>query len=72
MSSEEMRMELEAFVNAGLREGWGGWPLKVETGRTRTFARSWSATPAGAWRIGRDRRISLGLHDRFAVLTSLC
>jgi len=31
VSSEEMRVELEAFVNMGLREGWGGWPLKEET-----------------------------------------
>jgi hypothetical protein len=26
MSSEEMRTELEVFVNQGLREGWRGWP----------------------------------------------
>jgi len=26
MSSEEMRIELEIFVNQGLREGWRGWP----------------------------------------------
>ena len=32
MSSEEMRIELEAFVNAGLQEGWGGWPLKDGSG----------------------------------------
>ncbi len=30
MSSEEMRIELERFVNTGLREGWHGWPLKAE------------------------------------------
>jgi len=29
MSSEEMRIELESFVNTGLREGWRGWPLKA-------------------------------------------
>ena len=28
MSSEQMRIELEAFVNIGLQEGWRGWPLK--------------------------------------------
>ncbi len=26
MSSEEMRTELEVFVNQGLQEGWRGWP----------------------------------------------
>jgi hypothetical protein len=31
MSAEEMRTELEMFVNEGLREGWGGWPLKQES-----------------------------------------
>jgi hypothetical protein len=30
MSSEEMRIELESFVNTDLREGWRGWPLKAE------------------------------------------
>lgn len=30
MSSEEMRIELESFVNQGLQEGWGGWPPKRE------------------------------------------
>ncbi len=36
MSSEEMRVELEAFVNTGLQEGWGGWPLKEETRMNQT------------------------------------
>ena len=26
MNPEEMRAELEIFVNRGLREGWRGWP----------------------------------------------
>ena len=26
MSSEEMRTELEIFVNQGLQQGWRGWP----------------------------------------------
>lgn len=28
MSAEEMRSDLEAFVNRGLSEGWSGWPMK--------------------------------------------
>ncbi len=28
MDSEEMREELEFFVNQGIEEGWNGWPLK--------------------------------------------
>jgi len=39
MSSEEMRSELEVFVNQGLREGWRGWPRhnsRGSCGTTRT------------------------------------
>jgi len=28
MSAEDMRIELETFVNQGLQEGWRGWPMK--------------------------------------------
>jgi hypothetical protein len=28
MSSEEMRVDLESFVNQGLAQGWLGWPVK--------------------------------------------
>lgn len=73
MSSEEMRTELEKFVNTGLREGWTGWPLKVETCTEGRFAREWSAAPAGAWLrrrrgLGRAARVEGGL----APLHSLC
>jgi len=37
MSSEEMRIELEIFVNEGLREGWRGWPR--HDGQTRPAGR---------------------------------
>ena len=36
MSSEEMRTELEIFVNEGLREGWRGWPRHDSRGFHRT------------------------------------
>jgi len=56
MSSEEMRVELEAFVNAGLQEGWRGWPLKEESRVSRT-----SDLPLYARRVaihrGSDRRL---------------
>ena len=28
MNAEEMRVELESFVNQGLEQGWCGWPPK--------------------------------------------
>ena len=36
MSSEEMRTELEIFVNQGLQEGWRGWPRHDSRGIQRT------------------------------------
>ena len=30
MSSEELRLDLESFINKGLKEGWRGWPVKKE------------------------------------------
>jgi hypothetical protein len=53
MSSEEMRIELEAFVNAGLREGWHGWPLKGQTGMRPAMHSRWYAAVGGT-----DRRDS--------------
>ncbi len=41
MSSEEMRIELERFVNTGLQEGWTGWPLKVGACVERRLAGQW-------------------------------
>jgi hypothetical protein len=38
MSSEEMRTELEIFVNRGLREGWRGWPRHDSRGSRRTIS----------------------------------
>jgi hypothetical protein len=49
MSSEEMRVELESFVNAGLREGWRGWPLKEETSTGRISNLPLRGKMAGFW-----------------------
>ncbi len=59
MSSEEMRNELEAFVNTGLREGWRGWPLK-EANPTQVLracvepVRFWCRPRAG-WMLASSR-----------------
>lgn len=37
MSSEEMRTELEIFVNQGLQEGWRGWPRHDSRASHRTI-----------------------------------
>lgn len=54
MSSEEMRTELEIFVNEGLREGLRGWPLKSEIQKGRSGVAS-----LRVWRGGRSKPASL-------------
>ncbi len=49
MSSEEMRTELEIFVNEGLREGWRGWPLKSGTQEARPCGNRPNVTSLRLW-----------------------
>jgi hypothetical protein len=73
MSSEEMRIELERFVNTGLQEGWTGWPLKVGACVTCRLAGQWSVAPASAWLCHHDGRVCpVGMENMFASLHSLC
>ena len=44
MSSDEMRVELESFVNEGITQGWHGWPLKYQFGRQNEAAGRFGAT----------------------------
>jgi hypothetical protein len=55
MSSEQMRAELEVFVNEGLQAGWRGWPLKSE--ETRAQARKSCSRIASlrVWSGGRNQ-----------------
>lgn len=73
MSSEEMRMELEQFVNAGLREGWTGWPQKAEACVESRLAGQWSAAPVRGWLCRHEGLICpAGMEDTFALLHFLC
>ena len=65
MSSEDMRVELESFVNRGLQEGWHGWPRK-NTGRGDEAP---GERPAGGLdRFTRRIRESFGLRsDAFST-----
>ena len=58
MSSEQMRAELEIFVNEGLREGWHGWPLKSETQKGRSGRGRAGVASLQIWRGGRRRPVS--------------
>jgi len=71
MCSEQMRAELESFVNKGLKEGWRGWPLKSQTPclihplssilhrLTRDEARGTRDVPATAGFFGSVQQITL-------------
>jgi hypothetical protein len=59
MSSEEMRVELEAFVNTGLREGWCGWPLKKQSRHNRVSG-VLRTGPVTFWRRHGNAAIALG------------
>ena len=68
MSSEEMRTELEIFVNEGLREGWGGWPLKSEVRQGRPRSGRTSVTSLRVWYGGRSSPAYLtGRQGLFAI-----
>ncbi|OHB67753.1 MAG: hypothetical protein A2Y77_08160 [Planctomycetes bacterium RBG_13_62_9] len=68
MSSEEMRMELESFVNAGLREGWRGWPLKDEALEGPRFSDRFGLAALSAWCSSRgSSTVSIGRQGVFAV-----
>jgi hypothetical protein len=71
MSAEEMRTELEAFVNKGLREGWCGWPLKEGWSRGLRRARL-QVAPIRIRPVGHDGSAALiGLSGRLRGLSVL-
>ncbi len=72
MSSEEMRTELESFVNKGLREGWTGWPVKVDSCITDQSGGQWSAAALRGRFDDNSLVCATGLHDTFFSLHSLC
>jgi hypothetical protein len=68
MSSEQMRTELEIFVNIGLREGWRGWPLKSEVQEGRPRSSRSSGASLRFWRGGRSKPASpMGRLGLFAM-----
>jgi len=58
MDPEEMRAELEIFVNEGLREGWRGWPLKGEARKGSPRSGRLNVTALRVWRGGRSNLVS--------------
>ena len=69
MSSEEMRMELETVRQRGLREGWTGWPLKVEACVESRIRRTMDcALPVRGWLCRRDGLVCpAGMEDAICL-----
>jgi len=73
MNSEQMRTELEAFVNTGLRQGWRGWPVKAAGRDHRNMGGRLALVPVampGLVLLARDRfgLKSDGFSGRFGSL----
>ena len=68
MSSEEMRIELETFVNAGLREGWRGWPVKAQADAGQTVdSRLYTTAGATSFDGRRDVTALVGPDQAFGT-----
>ena len=67
MSSEEMRVDLESFVNKGIEEGWKGWPLRGLSRTREDWHQSHLAIPVNRVFLFSSQRIvpSLRGFDRF-------
>ena len=50
MSAEEMRTELESFVNQGLEEGWRGWPTRGQATCFGEWPKACGSAPAAQFR----------------------
>ena len=73
MSAEEMREELEVFVNEGLREGWNGWPLKQEMDTGRMLGQRLRIAPMRIWRSSRnDSTVLIGRQGVLRISSLLC
>ncbi len=71
MSADEMRTELESFVNQGLAEGWCGWPTTRQPSRFEQWQETYCSGPMAlaSWQGGREG--PLGANSRRAAVESL-
>lgn len=73
MGPEEMKSELEQFLNTGLQQGWTGWPLKAQACGSSRYSGQWLAASTGSRLGGSDGAICpVALGRTFASLCSLC
>jgi hypothetical protein len=73
MSAEDMRAELEMFVNKGLREGWNGWPLKQEMDTGRMLGQRLQIASMRIWRSCRnDSTALIGRQGVLRISSLLC
>lgn len=69
MSAEQMRVELESFVNKGLKEGLRGWPVKASLAQAQASDRLYFAMPTAAALFRCVTEGSLGMAERLAWRT---
>lgn len=67
MSAEQMRMELESFVNQGLQEDWRGWPMKGQMSGREEFPDARCLVSAAGMLLGYVRQ-SLVSGNRMLLL----
>jgi len=73
MSAEEMRTELESFVNQGLEEGWRGWPTRSQISCLEEWRKAYCSMPAAlALFRGVREGLLLGNSERTSVESPLC
>ena len=73
MSAEEMRTELESFVNQGLEEGWRGWPTRSQPSCFDQWRQTYCSMPAVmALRGGVHEAVLLGNSERIPLQSSTC
>ena len=70
MGPEEMKSELEQFLNTGLRQGWTGWPLKAQACGSSRYSGQWLAASTESWPGGCDDAIDPT--PREGAFVSLC
>jgi len=66
MAAEQMRMELESFVNQGLQEDWRGWPMKGRLSGQEEYPDADCLVPLAGMVLGSR---FLAKNSRFCVIT---
>lgn len=70
MSAEQMRSELESFVNQGLAKGWQGWPTTRHSCRFERWQETYDPMSMALASWQGLRKGPLGASSRWAAVES--